>query len=77
MSANLELPPPRIWKPKDIADFFGMSVSWVYKKTEAKADDPLPRIPGVKVIRCDTQSEAFQNWVKRQLGQVDNDGSQN
>ena len=69
--ALVGLPPPRVWKPKDLADFLGVSISWVYKRTEAKADDPIPRIPGVGQLRFDTHSPAFQAWIERQLGCVD------
>jgi hypothetical protein len=67
----LNLPEPRIWKPKHLADFLGVSVHWVYKRTEAAAEDPIPRIPGVGRLSFDTHSAAFQKWIGRQLGCVD------
>jgi hypothetical protein len=74
MSANLELPGPRIWKAQDIASFLRVSVSWVYKKTEAKSADPIPRIQGMGVIRCDTHSPAFREWIAKHLNpEIDKD----
>ncbi len=61
---------PRIWKAKQLADFFGVSVHWVYKRTAGDAEDPIPRIPGVGRLCFDTQSPSFQAWMDRQLGYV-------
>ena len=69
---KLGLPGPRIWKPKHLADFLGVSAHWVYKRTETNAEDPIPRIPGVGRLSFDTHSQAFQEWIRRQLGCVDN-----
>jgi hypothetical protein len=68
---DLNLPEPRIWKAKHLAEFMGVSISWVYKRTEAGAEDPIPRIPGVGRLSFDTHSTAFQDWIARQLGYVD------
>jgi hypothetical protein len=67
----LDLPGPRIWRPQDLASFLRVSLSWVYKRTQADAEDPIPRIPGVGRLSFDTHSKAFQEWIKRQLGHVD------
>jgi hypothetical protein len=48
-----------------------VSVHWVYKRTEASASDPIPRIPGVGRLSFDTQSPLFQEWMRRQLGYID------
>jgi hypothetical protein len=69
---KLDLPGPRIWKPTHLAEFLGVSVHWVYKRTEASADDPIPRVPGVGRLAFDTQHPDFQAWMRRQLGYVDN-----
>jgi hypothetical protein len=69
----LNLPPPRIWKPRHLAEFLGVSVHWVYKRTEASAEDPIPRIPGIGRLSFDTHSPAFRQWISRQLGYVDNE----
>ena len=68
---NVNLPAPRIWKPEHLATFLGISIHWVYKRCEAKAEDPIPRIPGIGRLRFDTHHPDFQNWMKRQLGYVD------
>jgi hypothetical protein len=67
----LNLPGPRIWKPKNLADFLGFSVHSVYKRTASDAEDPIPRIPGAGQLRFDTHSPLFQAWLSRQLGYVD------
>jgi hypothetical protein len=64
----LTLPEPRIWTPQHLADFLGVSVSWVHKRTMAKAEDPIPRIAGVGNLRFDTASPEFQDWMRRHLG---------
>lgn len=64
----LNLPPPRVWTPKHLADFLSVSVSWVYKRTMEKADDPIPRVSGIGLLRFDTSSPLFQDWMRRQLG---------
>jgi hypothetical protein len=68
---RLDLPGPRVWKPKHLAEFLGFSVHWVYKRTASDAEDPIPRIPGAGQLRFDTWSPAFQQWIARQLGCVD------
>jgi hypothetical protein len=67
----LNLPAPRIWTPKHLAEFVSLSVSWVYKRTELSAADPIPRVPGCGRLRFDTDSPAFQSWMRRQLGYID------
>jgi hypothetical protein len=62
----LDLPGPRIWTLKHLADFLGVSVSWVYKRTASDAEDPIPRVQGVGRLRFDTQAPAFQAWLRRQ-----------
>jgi hypothetical protein len=69
----LNLPPPRVWGPKHLADFLGVSVSWVHKRTQANAEDPIPRVLGVGRLRFDTENPRFQEWMRRQLGYVDNE----
>ena len=76
MTRKLQLPGPRIWKPKYLADFLGYSLHWVYKRTKSGAEDPPPRCPGLGRLRFDTESEAFQDWIIRQMGnpfRVDNE----
>jgi hypothetical protein len=67
----LNLPAPRVWTPQHLADFLGVSVSWVHKRTMVKAEDPIPRIQGVGHLRFDTANAQFQEWMRRQLGDVD------
>jgi hypothetical protein len=69
----LNLPEPRVWAPQHLADFLGVSVSWVHKRTMASAEDPIPRIAGVGNLRFDTASPLFQDWMRRQLGYVDSE----
>ena len=67
----LKLPPPRIWTMQNLMDFLGVSVSWVYKRTMANAEDPIPRIIGVKQLKFDTANPLFRDWMRRRLGYID------
>jgi hypothetical protein len=73
----LNLPEPRVWTPKHLAEFLSMSVSWVRERARPKAEDPIPRIAGLSRLRFDTASPHFQDWMRRQLGcgYVDNEVS--
>ncbi len=64
---KVNLPPPRIWKPEHLADFFGFSVHWVYKQTRKDSPDPIPRCKGMRHIRFDTSDPKFQAWLARQI----------
>jgi len=74
-SHNSEPPGPRIWTALDLVKFLRVSVHWVRKRMEKLADDPLPRMPGFRQIRIDTSSPKFRAWLNRQLGNVNNEGS--
>lgn len=69
---TLNLPGPRIWKPKHLAEFLGFSVHWVYKITKSTSEDPPPRCQGIGRLAWDTQSQAFQQWIIRRLRTIDN-----
>jgi hypothetical protein len=72
----LNLPGSRVWVPQHLADFLGVSIHWVYKRCEVKAEDPIPRIAGVGRLRFDTVSQVFEDWMRRQLGSVDSEVSE-
>jgi hypothetical protein len=67
----LNLPEPRIWTRKHLADFLGVSTSWVYQRTMKNTENPIPRIVGVGRLKFDTASPQFQEWMRRQLGYID------
>jgi hypothetical protein len=71
----LNLPEPRIWSRKYLADFLGVSASWVYQRTMKNAEDPIPRIVGIGRLKFDTASPQFQDWMRRQLGYIDREVS--
>jgi hypothetical protein len=71
---ELNLPEPRIWDAKRLAEFLGVSVHWVFKRTQSSAEDPIPRVPGIGRLKFDTENPRFQNWMRRQLGLVDLEG---
>jgi hypothetical protein len=62
----LDLPGPRIWTAKHLADFLSVSVHFVYKRCESKCEDPIPRVKDMRLLRFDTHSPAFQAWLRRQ-----------
>jgi hypothetical protein len=65
---HLDLPAPRIWKLDDLTGFLRVSKSWVYKRTEPRCEDPIPRIAGCGRLRFDTWNPEFQSWMARHLG---------
>jgi hypothetical protein len=73
--AALNLPEPRVWTPQHLSKFLSVSVSWIYKRTAEDAEDPIPRVKGVGRLRFDTANPLFQDWMRRQLGYVDIEGS--
>jgi hypothetical protein len=75
--SGLNLPGPRIWKPKHLAEFFGFSVHWVYKITKSTSEDPPPRCQGIGRLAWDTQSQAFQQWIIRRLRTIDDQEQDN
>jgi predicted DNA-binding transcriptional regulator AlpA len=55
---------PKLWLPKTLADYLGVPVSWVYKRTKKK--NPPEIIPHVKLgkyVRFDPESSAFRDWL--------------
>jgi hypothetical protein len=66
--SDLNLPAPRVWTPKHLAEFLGVSVSWIYKRTMEGAEDSIPRVQGIGRLRFDSESPAFQDWMRQQLG---------
>ena len=62
------LPAPRIWTADDLSHFLRVSRSWIYKRTGTKAEDPIPRIPGIGRLAFDTHNDGFQSWIARHLG---------
>lgn len=67
----LDLPGPRVWRVDDLANFLRVSKSWIYQRTTASAEDPIPRIPGVGRLSFDTHDPRFVEWMRRQLGHID------
>lgn len=64
----LNLHGPRIWTPQHLAEFLGVSTSWIYKRTMEGAENSIPRIQGIGRLRFDTESPMFQSWMRKQLG---------
>lgn len=55
---------PKLWTPEILADYLGVPVSWVYKRTRKKnAPEMIPHIKLGKYIRFDPQSQAFRDWL--------------
>ena len=60
------LPEPRIWTAKHLADFLGVSESWVKRNAQPSAPDPIPRIK-MHGVRFDTWNPKFQRWLRERL----------
>lgn len=52
---------PKLWTPEVLADYLGVPVSWIYKRTRKKnAPEQIPHIKLGKYVRFDPSSRAFQ-----------------
>ncbi len=67
----LALPVNKLWTAQNLANYLGMSIHWVYKRTQQGTADPPPRCPGIKRLRFNPQDKNFQAWLERQIGSVD------
>ena len=56
---------PKLWMPDDLAEFLGVNVSWIYKRTRTGGPDTIPHIKLGKYLRFDPMSQSFQVWLER------------
>ena len=56
---------PKLWTPKVLADYLGVPVSWIYKRTRKNGPELIPHIKLGKYIRFDPESMTFQGWLNR------------
>ena len=50
---------PKLWVPEDIAEYFGVPVGWIYKRTRKDGPEIIPHIKRGKYLRFDPESSAF------------------
>jgi hypothetical protein len=53
-----------IWDAKQLADFLGVSIYWVYRRTAE-----IPRCPGIGRFKVNTLNPQFQDWLKSKIGE--------
>jgi hypothetical protein len=56
---------PKLWTPEVLADYLGVPVTWIYKRTRKNGPELIPHIKLGKYVRFDPESEAFQQWLNR------------
>jgi hypothetical protein len=56
---------PKLWTPQVLADYLGVPVGWIYKRTRKNGPEHIPHIKLGKYIRFDPQSITFQDWLNR------------
>jgi hypothetical protein len=54
---------PKLWGPDELADYLGVAVSWIYKRTRKDGPEAIPHIKLGKYIRFDPESAVFQTWL--------------
>ena len=55
---------PKLWLPEDLAEYLGVPVGWVYKKTRRQGAERIPHLKLGKYLRFDPESPAFQEWLR-------------
>src|SRR5512147_2228273 len=56
---------PNLWMPEDLANYLGVPVGWIYKRTRKNGPETIPHIKLGKYLRFDPDSPAFQEWLDR------------
>lgn len=58
-----------IWNAKQLADFLGVSVFWVYRRSAE-----IPRCPGIGRFKVNTNNPEFRAWLRSKIGEdIDSD----
>ena len=56
---------PKLWLPEDLANYLGVPVGWIYKRTRKDGPETIPHLKLGKYLRFDPESLAFQEWLAR------------
>jgi hypothetical protein len=54
---------PKLWTPEVLADYLGVPVSWIYKRTRKNGPESIPHIKLGKYVRFDPESLPFRDWL--------------
>jgi predicted DNA-binding transcriptional regulator AlpA len=60
-----------IWTAKELAEFLGVSIHWVYRRSAE-----IPRCPGIGRFRVNVNNPDFQTWLKSKIGRTDVDSNE-
>lgn len=59
-SMSVESP---IWNAQQLADYLGVSIYWVYRRSAE-----IPRCPGIGRFKVNTNSPDFRAWLRSKIG---------
>jgi hypothetical protein len=63
---------------RELSNYLGVPVGWVYDRTQANGPEIIPHIKLGKYIRFDPRSEVFKRWLSEHevTAQIDSNLSQ-
>jgi hypothetical protein len=53
----------RFWTPEDLANYLGVPVGWIYKRTRKNGPELIPHIKLGKYVRFDPESKPLRVWL--------------
>ncbi len=53
----------KLWTPEILANYLGVPVGWVYKRTRKNGPEMIPHIKLGKYVRFNPDSKPFQEWL--------------
>jgi excisionase family DNA binding protein len=51
--------------PQELSAYLGVSLGFIYERTQRGAVDVIPHIKMGRLLRFDVESEAFKDWLRR------------
>jgi hypothetical protein len=54
----------KFWSVATLAEFLGVSKTWIYDRTRANGPEIIPHAKFGKYVRFDPESRAFQEWLE-------------
>ena len=53
----------RFWTPEDLANYLGVPIGWIYKRTRKNGPELIPHIKLGKYVRFDPESQTLRIWL--------------
>ena len=63
VGSNKGLNRGRFWTPEDLANYLGVPIGWIYKRTRKNGPELIPHIKLGKYVRFDPESQALRVWL--------------